>query len=274
MGSQYSGGSQSQAQAGDYKQYIQKYGGKQGSQVSGDYQNYIKNYASGNQANLQSSSGDYKQYINGNSGGSYADPVDLSATPNQRSSPIDMYVRHAKDAQSEDQLDDWKTHADERIKDRVKEYVPSEYQHYADKEQLNDVEKTYKQRLSDLEGKAGSSSAPLDLYEIPNQRYAPMDMYVRHAKDAQNEDQLDDWKTHAEDRVKEYVPSEYKHYAANDVEKKYKQRLSDLEGKAGSSSAPLGFLAGSNGANYDSASVAFFATRNTRRVQIHDGLLG
>merc|ERR1712193_594647 len=136
-------------------------------------------------------------------------------------------------------------------------------------------------------GKAGSSSAPLDLYEVPNQRSSPIDMYVRHAKDAQSEDQLDDWKTHADerikDRVKEYVPSEYQHYAdkeqLNDVEKTYKQRLSDLEGKAGSSSAPLGFLAGSNGANYDSASVAFlalfgvactcvafFATRNTRRV--------
>merc|ERR1711904_642090 len=153
--SQYSGGSQSQAQAGDYKQYIEKYG---------------------NQGGSKSSSGDYKQYINGNSGGSYADPVDLSATPNQRSAPLDLYVRHAKDAQNEDQLDDWKTHADDRIKDRVKEYVPSEYQHYANNEQLNDVEKKYKQRLSDLEGKAGSSSAPLDLYEVPNQRSSPIDM--------------------------------------------------------------------------------------------------
>merc|ERR1711904_707763 len=232
--SQYSGGSQSQAQAGDYKQYIEKYGNQGGSKSqsgdyqqyiskfagnrdgsqtgdyqqymqkyaggaqvgsksqTGNYQEYIQKYASGNQANLQSSSGDYKQYINGNSGGSYADPVDLSATPNQRSAPLDLYVRHAKDAQNEDQLDDWKTHADDRIKDRVKEYVPSEYQHYANNEQLNDVEKKYKQRLSDLEGKAGSSSAPLDLYEVPNQRSSPIDMYVRHAKDAQSEDQLDD----------------------------------------------------------------------------------
>jgi len=131
---------------------------------------------------------------------------------------------------------------------------------------------------------AGSSADPLDLYAIPNQRSAPIDLYVRHAKDAENDDQLDDWKTHAEDRVKKYVPSEYAHYADGDVEKKYKERLSELEKKTTPAS---GFLAQSNGAKYDSASVAFlalsgvactcvafFATRNTRRVEIHESLLG
>jgi hypothetical protein len=206
-----------EAHASYYKQYLQNYG--HGSK-SGNYQQYVQKYSGGKQS--QAESGDYQQYIQKYVGGSQrgsSSVMELYAAP--KSSAGEKELSSARDAKNRNQLDSWKTHEDLN----VKKYVPNEYQHYA----FADVEKDYAERLHQLENDTAAHST-LDLYAV-----APSEsgIYLFSAKDAKNSHQLESWRTHEDQKVKKYVPSEYRHYAFADIKKDYTTRLQQLKNETG-----------------------------------------
>jgi len=208
----YAGGSQGGSQSGDYQQYMKKYaGGSQGGSQSGDYQQYMKKYAGGSQGGSQS--GDYQQYMKKYAGGSQgahkvsSDDVNLLAISGssshatssdaQSSGNYEQYMKQYAGGTGGSQGGNYKQYYDKYM---------NKYAGQGDYEKYSDYQK-YIQRYNNEEH----------------------NNVVRSAQDAQTVSQLDAWRDQSKQNVQWYVPSQYSTYANKDVDRRYNQRLSELQ---------------------------------------------
>merc|ERR1719443_2564036 len=233
---QYAGGSQGGSQSADYQQYMKKYaGGSQGGSQStsdattdlledphadkssgtqsqsGDYQQYMKKYAGGSQGGSQS--GDYQQYMKKYAGGSQgahkvsSDEVNLLAISGssshatssdaQSSGNYEQYMKQYAGGTGGSQGGNYKQYYDKYM---------NKYAGQGDYEKYSDYQK-YIQRYNNEEN----------------------NNVVRSAQDAQTVSQLDAWRDQSKQNVQWYVPSQYSTYANKDVDRRYNQRLSELQ---------------------------------------------
>merc|ERR1719465_220810 len=196
-------------QGGGYQTYMKEYAGQNGSyqkymkQYAGDYQKYTKQYA-GQNSGGSSQGGDYQKYMKQYAG-------DYQKYMNQSSSSaVELYT--AEQAKTKSQLEDWKKSQSKNLD----KYVPKDYQHYA----LENIDKQYKKRLQELENTTASGSS-IDLAEMPAVTLYSIDQ-------AKNKHQLADWKKSQTHSIDKYVPSAYRHYATQNIDKQYEKRLHEL----------------------------------------------
>jgi len=203
--------------AGDYQKYTKQYAGQNsgGSSQGGDYQKYMKQYAgdyqkytkqyAGQSSSGSSQGGDYQKYMEQYAG-------DYQKYMNQSSSSaVELYT--AEQAKTKSQLEDWKKSQSKNLD----KYVPKDYQHYA----LENIDKQYKKRLQELENTTASGSS-IDLAEMPAVTLYSIDQ-------AKNKHQLAAWKKSQTHSIDKYVPSAYRHYATQNIDKQYEKRLHELD---------------------------------------------
>jgi len=256
---QYAGGS-SQGSSG-YQKYYETYMKQYGQGSTGGYQKYIEQYGNQNQSDssavalysaddaktksqledwkksqtknldkyvpqdyrhyaLESVDKQYKKRLheldNTTDDDKAGSAINLAETP-----AVTLYS--ADQAKNKDQLEDWKksqTHS-------IDKYVPAEYRHFA----TQNIDKQYNKRLHELDNSTDTQSAEtgssINLAEVPATDASATTLFS--AGQAKNPDQLEDWKTSQTHSIDKYVPSAYRHYATQKIDKTYEKRLHQLD---------------------------------------------